>query len=115
MSAIPWQPYSQLNVNATGAVPVARQAFLGGLLLSNSHSAVVYVKVYNKATAATNADTPILRVMVPVGGTVSPGSLIPDGGLQFRSGVSIRATTGVADNDNTSPPSNTVIANLFYR
>lgn len=80
--------------------------------VSNTNAAVRYCKIYNKATAATSSDTPILRFTVPIGG-IPVGWALPVG-LSFSLGFSFRLVTGVADNDSTEVAANELIVNALY-
>jgi hypothetical protein len=85
---------------------------LYGYALFNTSASVRYVKVYNKATAPTSADTPALRILVSPGGGANVSI---DSGLAFGSGIGIRITTGVADGDTGTVSANDVLVNLIYR
>ncbi len=85
---------------------------LYGYALFNTAGSARYVKVYNKATAPTSADTPALRVLVPPGGGAN---LAFDSGMAFGSGIGIRITTGAGDSDAGTVTANDVLVNLIYR
>jgi hypothetical protein len=102
-------PYRNLDVNATGVVVSAGAAYLSHISAFNTTGATIYLKLYNKATAATSADTPSLVYPIAAGAENNPSSVI---GFLFGTGLSIRCTTGVADADNTSPAANGCIVNL---
>ena len=73
----------------------------------NNGAATAFVKLYNKATAATSSDTPILVLIVPAGGGAN--APIPNNdGIAFPLGLSIRATTEATDAGTTSPGANEV-------
>lgn len=104
--------YSYLNLSTTGQVIKSSAGYLEGYYFSNSDLASpVYVKVYDQATAPSSSDTPKLRYMIPAGG----GANLDNINLPFTNGISIRACTGAADNDNTAPSSNQVIVNVYYK
>jgi hypothetical protein len=103
--------FRKVDLNATGRIAKATPGRLYGWYLSNTGVAVAYVKLYDKATAPTSADTPVLTIPVAAGGFVPFQHPV---GLSFSAGISARAVTGVADNDNTGAGSNEVIAQLFY-
>lgn len=94
---------SQVVKNAPGQ--------LYSMQLFNPSAAVRYVKVYNKATGPTSADTPVCRYMLPAGGGVS-GNL-PMGCI-FSAGISFRITTGVADSDANAATADDVLVNFIY-
>lgn len=69
-----------------------------------------FVKVYDKASAATDADTPIATI--PVGPDASV--CINFSGVALSNGLSLRATTGIADNDTGAPGANEVLYVVEY-
>ncbi len=103
---------SYLDAGATGSVVKATG---GNVCLINAHNAsaaVRYVKLYNKATAATAADTPRLRFHLPAGGSLTVS--VPNG-ISFPAGIGVRCVTGVADNDNTAASPNDVLINIAFK
>lgn len=110
---MPSSVYRSISIINTGAVIKAAPGHVYGFLFSNnSGSAIAYVKLYDKATTPTGSDTPIATILIPIGGTVSLG--MPQG-MPFAAGISIRATTVLADADNTSPGAGVVIGQVFYQ
>ena len=106
-------PYRNLSVGTTGAIVQSSEGQLFGGLLSNNHATDArFVKLYNKATAPTHADTPVMTVRVPALSTVNFS--VPNG-VRFSAGISVRASTALADADTGAPSANDVVANLFYR
>lgn len=103
--------YSNLSAGVTGAIAKASPGRLYGWHLSNAAATAAYVKIYDKATAPTASDTPLLTLTVPATGAMS---LVPPTGIAFLAGISIRATTGAADDDTGAPTADDVIVNLFY-
>jgi hypothetical protein len=71
----------------------------------------VFVKLYDKATVPLTTDTPILTIPV-LNGIPAVQSLAS--GLKLNNGLGIRATTGIPDADNTAPPANQLIVNVYY-
>ena len=55
-----------------------------------------FVKLYNKATAPTSADTPVKVLLAPAGGGNNPPL---NANLALSAGLAIRITTGMADSD----------------
>lgn len=98
-----------LNANSTGTLVRAGAGVVRRYYLSNSGASAAYVKLYDKATAGTSADTPIQCFMIPAGGAANAICAIP-----YTLGFSYRAVTGAADNDTTAPGSNEVIVNFEY-
>jgi hypothetical protein len=100
-----------LNLNATGQIAKASAGRVYGWAITNTGAAVAYVKLYNLATAPVAATTPALTLAVAAGGSQFFHHPV---GLAFTAGISARAVTGVADNDNTGAGSNEVIVHVFY-
>lgn len=90
-----------------------------GTLYTLSFTAVVgsvrYLKIYDKATGPTSADTPVHTIMVPasVGATVSLP--LPACGEVYAAGISFRMTTGLADSDANAVTANDCLTNLSYK
>lgn len=101
--------------NQDSTVVKASAGVLYGLLVTNTNAAVRYLKLYNKATGPTSADTPLLTLAVP-GATTGAGIAVPlpACGIDFSAGIALRATTGVADADTNAVAANEVIAALVY-
>lgn len=107
----PLKTYRNLDVQVTGSIVKANAGGIFDLSVSNANAAARFLKLYDKATAPTAADTPIRTYYLP------PASLTPipvTDGIRFEVGISIRASTLVADNDNTAPTANDVIVNIGY-
>ena len=105
--------YRKVDLDVTGQVAKASAGTLYAWAITNANALTsAFVKIYNKATAPTQADTPVLTLQVAALGFLY-GS-IPNG-ASFAAGISARATTGVADNDTGDPTANDVIAHFFYR
>lgn len=84
---------------------------LYGLIVTNANAAARYLKFYNKATGPTSADTPVATIYVPpLGGVALP----IDVGADFSTGISLRLTTGVADNDANPVAANEIIVTTFH-
>lgn len=79
--------------------------------LFNSGAGAVYFRLYNKATTPGTGDTPVFRGTIPATGerTVTFAD-----GLYFSTGIGIRITGAVADNDATALNANEVMANIVY-
>lgn len=107
----PYLPYRNINVGNTGAVVKAAKSQIFSIYMSNTGGAVAYVKLYDKATAATASDTPTHTLAVQASQSVAWS---PTDGINFINGISVRATTEVADAGTTSPGANEVIVNIQY-
>ncbi len=93
--------FRSLTVSNTGEVVSTVACNLYSWNITNRHSAVIYVKFYDKATAASAADTPEMTIAVQATGTTTiRGFDLPE---SFGTGCSIRAVTESADNGTTSP------------
>lgn len=104
--------YRSLSVIATGAVVKASAGQMYGYYIANVGSATRYIKLYNKATAPSEADTPVLTFPLPAG---AAANVSHPNGVEFATGIGIRATTGVADNDTGAPTANDVVANVYFK
>lgn len=83
----------------------------------NVSATPVYVRLYNQTGAPANTDTAniLWRGVVP-GNTAGAGFVKTwDKGLAFSTGIGMRCTAAVADNDTTALSANTVIGNVDYK
>ena len=110
--------YRNINLGVTGQVVKASAGQLYGGICFNTAGATPsgtltrYLKIYNKDTAPTGADTPIMTIPLEDGvPTLIP---FPTCGVAFATGISVRATTGIADADTGAPGTNEVVLNLLY-
>lgn len=90
-----------------------------GLHVINLHTAPIYVKFYNAAAASVTVGTttPFLTFAVPAQSDGNGGgfNLTFSQGLEFSTGITVVALTGVADSDTTGPAANKCVANFFYK
>jgi hypothetical protein len=105
--------YRTLTLGVTGLVVKATPGAIIHILGQNINAAIRYLKVYNKATAAAETDTPILTIPLPASGAAVTWSLLQ--GFVFSAGISIRSTTGIADNDVGAPSASETIVHILYR
>jgi hypothetical protein len=100
--------FRDLSAIATvGVLVVAGAKKLLSLLAMNQNAAKRYLKLYDKATAPTSADTPIATIILqPNQATPILGDSI---GAVFTLGIGYRVTTAIADADNTDPTANDVV------
>jgi hypothetical protein len=101
-----------ISPNATGVVVKASAGFIYHLHVANINAAIRYLKLYDKATAATSGDTPLMTIPIPVGG--APVIIICDHGIPFSLGIGYRAVTGILDNDNTGASASETPLNIQY-
>lgn len=98
-------------MSTTGAVVKAAKAQIFSINVYNNATTVRFVKLYDQATAASASDTPIMTI----GLTPTALNRIDVGqGIQFLTGISVRATQLVADADATAPAANDVVLNIGY-
>lgn len=103
--------YRNLDLGVTGQIVKNGAGQIYGYYIYNNAATVRFVKVYNKATAPTQADTPIFTWAIPA--NAGANRSIP-AGVAFAAGISLRGTTGVADNDTGAPTANDLIVNVEY-
>jgi hypothetical protein len=107
----PVKQYRNINMSTTGAVLKAAKGQVFFWVLCNNAATARFVKFYDKATAATASDTPVMTVELPA---TSTSPLAISQGIEFLTGISVRATNLVADNDNTAPSTNDVVVNVGW-
>jgi hypothetical protein len=104
---------STAAVQSTAVKASAGQVY--GLRFFNIGAGPVYVRLYNQTTAPGSGDTPVWRGIVP-GNTAGAGfSLTFDKGLAFGTGIGLRVTGAIADNDTTALAANVVIGDVEYK
>jgi hypothetical protein len=104
--------FRNLNLGATGQVVKASAGQLFGWYISNAATSQRFLKVYNKATAADQTDTPVMTIPIPA---ESAANVSFPQGIQFAAGISVRCTTGIADNDTGAPGSNECVVNILFK
>lgn len=104
--------YRNLDLGVMGQVVKNGVGQIYGYFIANLGNANRYIKLYDKATAPTQADTPVATY--PLGAGEKANVAFPNG-LAFAAGISLRATTGLADNDVGAPTANDVVVNLNYK
>lgn len=95
-------PYTLNSAATTNLVAVKASAgTLYSLNLSNNSAGVIYVKLYNKATAPVLAsDVPVMVIAVPA--TSHKDVHLGATGQRFSTGIALATTTGAADTDATA-------------
>lgn len=104
--------FRSLALADAGVVVAAQKSILCGWSITNINAAIRFVKLYNKATAAAAADTPVLVIGIPPGATVSQS--IPNG-ILFPAGISARGVTTIPDAGATGNAANEIVTQLFYQ
>nr|WP_298658023.1 hypothetical protein [uncultured Flavobacterium sp.] len=97
------QNFRTITANGTGEVVKAKPGKVYRISAISGAASICYVKLYDKATAATASDTPVATfslVTAAIGATQVHSFVLP---TYFSAGISVRAVTGFADNDNTNP------------
>lgn len=78
----------------------------------NAAEAVKYIKLYNKATAPAETDTPVATFAVAAS---APFTIEFDAGLYFSAGIGYRLTGANADADTTALTAADILSlNVFY-
>ena len=111
------------SVISTAAVLAAEIKGSAGNVYSiqafNINAAARYVRIYNQTGAPGSGDAAniVWRGMVP-GNTAAAGYTIPVGGskgIACATGIGIRASAAIADNDTTALAANELIFNVQYK
>lgn len=108
----PVKTYRNLDLQITGSIIKAAKGQIFELHICNQAAAPRFVKLYDKATAPTNSDTPIRTYAIPASTTV--GIPVTTAGIEFLSGISARGTQLLADSDNTAPAANDIVVNIGW-
>lgn len=103
--------FRTLDLDESAEMVSAAESWLYGFIVSNTNAAARFLKVYDKAEAADETDTPVLTLrLLPT----SNEHFSISNGIRFVNGISVRATTGVADNDTGAPSANDVLLTAIY-
>ena len=106
-------PYANTDLGLTGQVVLAEAGQLHSLLMFNRDVQELFVKVYDKATAPTQADVP--KLVIPVAVSSQGFSWSSVVGVAFAAGISLRCSAGVAQSDTTAPATNGMVLNAGYK
>jgi len=107
-------PYYYLAAAASNQDATAVKASAGvlySLVVTNTNTSARYFRLYNLASGATSASTPVQTYAVPGSGGVA---LSFPHGLLFGTGISFRLTTGSAVNDANAVAAGEMVVNLGY-
>ncbi len=107
--------YSFLSTAAVQSAAIKASAGqVYALHFFNNSATVCYVRLYNQTGAPASTDTPVYRAVIPAS-TSGAGFVVPiPPGVAFSSGIGVRVTAAVADNDTTALSANTILGNVFY-
>lgn len=106
---------TNLDVDESATADIDRPCTLKQIIPNNKNAGTLYLKLYNKATAATvGTDTPLLTIGIPptVTGGLTP--IVIKEGVYFSAGISLGATTAAAVNDTGAPAASDCNVTLFY-
>lgn len=113
------KPYSLIGANTANPVVVkASKGVLHGLQCFNKNATTpAYLKIYDKATAPAETDTPKIRIAIPAlaSSLIGQTSMSWPRGVVFETGIAIRIVTDIADNGTTAIAASEVIVNLQYQ
>jgi hypothetical protein len=103
--------FRSINAGVTGQIVKAGPGKLLSIHAHNVNASTRFLKIYNKATAPTEADTPKMTIPLTTGNSTF---FLGDIGADFSAGISIRATTELADNSTGAPTASETIINMTY-
>jgi len=100
----------------TGVVLQSGECRVAGIIVSNIAAAAVrYAKIYDKATAPTASDTPIMTIPLTAVGTVgSFFDIVIPNAIRFSNGIGVRCVTGGADNNAVAATAGDVAITVCY-
>lgn len=113
--ATPYKYHAAASANQDSTVVKASAGTLYSLTVLSTITSVRYVKLYDKATGPTSADTPVQVYAVPATAGLSVSVPLPPCGAVFSNGISFRISTGVADNDANAATANDCVISLTYK
>lgn len=110
--------YSALSASAVLSAEIKSSAGqVYGMQAFNLNAAARYVRIYNQtgAPASTDAANIVWRGIIP-GATTGQGFVVPLAGpIACGTGIGIRATTGIADNDTGALSASELTFNVQYK
>lgn len=83
----------------------------------NNGTSLIYIKLYNAATATCGSGIPQARYQIPFGASSSGGgfNISNINGDAYGVGIVMCVTGGFPDNDTTSPPASTAYINVHLK
>lgn len=113
-----WTPYSAISTAAVHTAEIKGSAGqIGSLQCFNNGANEVFVRLYNQTGAPGSSDAAniVWRGMIP-GNAAGAGVSVPIPiGIPCATGIGIRATGLVADDDTTALAANEVLFNVQYK
>lgn len=107
-------PYYYLAAAATNQDATAVKASAGilySVVVTNTNTSARYFRLYNLASGATSASTPVQVYAVPGSGGVAINFT---NGMSFGTGISFRLTTGSAVDNADAVAAGEIVVNLGY-
>jgi len=104
--------YRNLAPGSTGSVVKASACEIHAIVVGNTDTNNVYLKIYNKATAPSSSDTPVLTLPVIKGTSLA---MTFDDPIYCATGVGIRVVQDQADNGTTAPTAASCTLNILYK
>ena len=110
---------SRIASSATGTNATVAKASAGDLFAIQAHNttaSVIYLKLYNKASAPTvGTDTPIKTIAIPPNASLAASATWANG-LYFSTGIAYALTAAAADSDTTIVAAGAIVGlNLDYQ
>lgn len=109
--SVPVELYRNINLLNVGSVIKNTAGKLVAVDLRSTNGSARYIKFYDKATTPLSTDPVKITFTIT---DVAPAMFIFPADMPFVEGIGIRATTGVADNNNTAPAASSVFVNVWY-
>lgn len=114
-----WSVYRNLDIDETTGTTTQQLKSSAGVLHScsitnDTASTKEYVKFYNAASltgSAAGTETPVMTIPIAGATTIQLGAI----DYYFDTGMTIAATTAIADNDTGASASNAVQVNCTYK
>ena len=99
------------TTNATSVKASAGNVY--GWQITNKSAGILYVKLYNKASAPTvGTDVPVITIGIP---TLSTSVVSYEKGLSFATGIAMATTGLITDADATAVALSDMAISLFYK
>jgi hypothetical protein len=91
-----------------------------GMIVHNMSASVRYLKFYDAPASAVTVGTttPVMTIPIQTTGDTNGAGwspVIPVQGIPFENGITVAATTGLADADTGAPGANEVVVSIWYK
>lgn len=116
-----WNVHRGLDVDESPEEVKGSAGILAGFDAINLSASPLYLKFYNAAVGdvTVGTTTPVMTKVIPtLGDTNGAGrseSYLPQGIGEFTDGITIAATTGLADNDTGAPGADELVVEVRYK